>query len=188
MITVGVDGSDSLEDEDRVAVFDHLHARIIEEIAANVGRDVADIDIADALGDLSRLAVLAPAVQHMGNPRIGKQRVVRAVGAVHGDDVGKPPRGVGAAEIGCDANAARRVDIIGRMAGIGDRNLLDFGRQAAKTRRHCAGWCLGHRKAFAAGRNILRGGRCNQEAEQAENEAEGTQHGRSHPMRCIRPL
>src|SRR5256885_11155437 len=44
--------------------------------------------------DMRRLAVLAPAVQDMRNLRVGKQRVVRAVRAVHGDDIGQPAAGV----------------------------------------------------------------------------------------------
>jgi len=41
---------------------------------------IADQDIADALIDARGLAVVAPAVQHMGNARIGKQRVMRRMG------------------------------------------------------------------------------------------------------------
>ena len=59
-----------LEDEDRIAVLDHLGVRAVAEIAADVGGYIADEDVADALGDLRRLTVIAPAVQHMGNARI----------------------------------------------------------------------------------------------------------------------
>ena len=38
-----------LEDEDRVAVPDHLAAGIVAVVAADVGGDVADVDVADAL-------------------------------------------------------------------------------------------------------------------------------------------
>ena len=55
-------------------------AGIVAVIAADVGGHVADIDVADAHGDMRRLAVIAPAVQHMLDLRIGKQRVMRASG------------------------------------------------------------------------------------------------------------
>src|SRR6202140_2310189 len=68
-----------LEDEDRVAVLDHLAVRIVAEIAPDVGRDVADQRIADAERYSCGLSVIAPAVQHMWDTRIRKQRVMRAV-------------------------------------------------------------------------------------------------------------
>ena len=61
-----------LEDEDRVAVLDHRAAGTFAIIAADVGGDVADIDVADARRDLRRLSVLAPAVQDVRNFWIGK--------------------------------------------------------------------------------------------------------------------
>src|SRR6516164_10634196 len=86
-----------LEDEDRVAVLDHVNARVIAVEAADVGRDIADQYVADPLENLGGLVVVAPAVQHMRNAPIRKQRVMRRVRPVHGDDVGQPPRLVGAA-------------------------------------------------------------------------------------------
>ena len=51
---------------------------------------------------------------------------MRRVRAVHGDDVGQTAAVVGAAPVGRDPHAARRVDVIGRMAAIGDRDLFGF--------------------------------------------------------------
>jgi hypothetical protein len=79
-----------LEDEDRVNVLDHVLAGIFTVEAADVGRDIAYEDVADLFGDFRRAPVLVPAVQHIGDPRIGEQRVMRGIGAVHGDDVGQP--------------------------------------------------------------------------------------------------
>ena len=56
-----------LEDEDRVAVLDHVGAGIVAVEAADIGRDVADQHVADLLMDIGRLPVLAPAMQHMRN-------------------------------------------------------------------------------------------------------------------------
>lgn len=92
-----------LEDEDRIAVADHVGTGIVAEIATDIGRDVADECVADALRHDGRFAVLAPAMQHMGNPLVGEERVVRAVGAVHGDDVRQLTDLVGAAIVGGDA-------------------------------------------------------------------------------------
>ena len=60
-----------LEDEDGVAVTDHVGAGIVAEIATDVGRDVADEGVADALRHDGRLAVLAPAMQHTRNALVG---------------------------------------------------------------------------------------------------------------------
>jgi len=43
-----------LEDEDRIAVLDHLGIRIVAESAPDIGRHIADIHIADALVDARR--------------------------------------------------------------------------------------------------------------------------------------
>ena len=59
--------SGDLEDEDRIAVPDHVAARSVAEIAPDVGGHVADEDVADALRDVGGRAALAPAVQNMGN-------------------------------------------------------------------------------------------------------------------------
>ena len=49
-----------LEDEDRVAVLDHLAATIVAEIAADVGGHVADEDVADALRLYSHRSPFSP--------------------------------------------------------------------------------------------------------------------------------
>ena len=115
-----------LEDEDRIAVRDHLRVGVaaIEHVAADVGRHVADKHVADGEGVPGRGAVVVPAVQYMLDARVGMQRVVSSMGAVHGDDVGHAAGVVDAVVVGRDANAARRLDHIGRMAGIGDADLI----------------------------------------------------------------
>ena len=168
-----------LEDEDRVAVLDHLAAGIVAEIAADVGGDIADEDVADALGDLRRLPVVAPAVQHMGNARVRKQRVMGAVRAVHGDDVGQPAGGIGAAEIGRDPHPPGRVDVVGRMPGIGDRDLVGLRIRRAETDRHGARRGIGHRQAFAARGVLRRGGGGDQRAEQGQNGTKTSQHNQA---------
>src|SRR5207342_786772 len=60
-----------LENEDRVAVLDHLAAGTLAVIAADVGGDVADIDVVDAQADKGGLPVIAPAMEHMLDLRIG---------------------------------------------------------------------------------------------------------------------
>ena len=44
-----------LEDEDRVAVLDHLAVGAVAVIAADIGGHVADEDVAEALGDFGGL-------------------------------------------------------------------------------------------------------------------------------------
>ena len=60
-----------LEDEDRVAIPDHLAAAAVAVIAPDVGGDVADIDVFDAQAGQRGLALLAPALQHMLDLRVG---------------------------------------------------------------------------------------------------------------------
>ena len=67
---------------------------VVVQIAADVGGDVADQHVVDAQMHLRRLAVVAPAVQHVLDAGVGRQRVVRRMGAVHGDDVRQPPEPV----------------------------------------------------------------------------------------------
>ncbi len=167
-----------LEDEDRIAVLDHLATGVLAPIAADIGGDVADIDVADPLRVVRGLAVLSPAVQHMADPGIGKQRVMRRMCPVHGRDVGQSPGLIDAVVVGRDPDAFRRVDIIGRMAGIGDRDFAGLGRglgsDAAIGHRNGARRRIGHRQAFAA-LGVLREGVAGQRSEQHER-GEQSQH------------
>lgn len=94
----------------------------------------------------------------MGNALVGIERIVGAVGPVHGDDIGQPADLIGAAVIGRDAHTARRVDEIGGVTGIGD---LDLGRdrRLPERDRHGAGRRIRHRQAFAALWRLLGEGR-----------------------------
>src|SRR3954451_5435380 len=123
------------ENEYGVTILDHLGAGIVTEIAPDIGGHVADEYIADAKRDFRRLSVLTPAVQHMRNARIWNERVMRAVGTVHGHHVGHAACGIGTAVIGRDPHPARRVDVIGRVAGIGDRDLVRLIRGLSETDR-----------------------------------------------------
>src|SRR3954453_2756556 len=60
-----------LEDENGVAVTDHVGAGIVAEIAADGGRDVANEVFADSPRHDGRLSVLAPAMQHTWNALVG---------------------------------------------------------------------------------------------------------------------
>src|SRR3954462_5994798 len=82
------------ENEYGVTIPDHLGVRIVAEIAPDIGGHVADEHIAHAKRDFRRFALLAPAMQHMRNARIRNERVMRAMGTVHGHHVGHAPRGV----------------------------------------------------------------------------------------------
>ena len=62
-----------LEDEDRVAVLDHLAIGIVAEIAADVGGHIADQHVANADRDFRRLSGVAPAVQHMRDAAVREQ-------------------------------------------------------------------------------------------------------------------
>src|ERR1044072_6800064 len=142
-----------LEDENGIAVPDHVGAGEVTVVAADVGGDVGENGVAETELYMRRLAALAPAVKDVRDLRIGKQRVVRAMRAVHGDDVGQPAAGmVGAAEIGRDPYAARRVDVIGGMTGIGDGDVFGLGRQTI-IYRHRARRAR-HRQALAALRGL----------------------------------
>ena len=167
-----------LEDEDRVAVPDHLAAGIVGVIAADVGGDVADVDVADAFRDQRRLAVVAPAVQHVRDAAVGKQRVMRAVRPVHGDDVGQAAGAIGAAVVGRDPHAARGLDVIGRMASIGDGDLFGLRRDPPKTDRRGARRRIRHRQALAA-LGLLGAGRRHQPTQHGNDDREGSQHGKS---------
>src|SRR5438874_3691565 len=167
------------ENEYRVTIPDHLGIRIVTEIAPDIGGHVANEHIAHAKGDFRRLSVLAPAVQHVRNAGIRKERVMRAVGAVHGHHVGHAPCGVGAAVIGRDPHAARRVDVIGRVAGIGDRDLIPVGRRLNETDRLHARPRIRHRQAFAAAWALLRRRRSDKRAEEGNNDSDVSQHGKA---------
>src|ERR1700722_3950821 len=121
MLAIADPEAGDVEDEDRVAVlYSPVAAAVVEQIAADVGGYLADIDVADALGDFRRRPVIVPAMQHVLNVGIGKQRIMGAVGAVHGDDIGQPVDPVGAIPVGRDSNSAWCVDGIGGMADIAD--------------------------------------------------------------------
>jgi hypothetical protein len=144
-----------LEDEDRIAVLLH-HCLGAEAITANIGGHVADQDIADGERTARRTIAVVPAAQHMGDARIGIERVVRRVRAVHRHDIGRLARSVGAAEIGGDGDVAGRLDDVGGMAGIGDGYLALFRRDRREIDEHGARQGLRHRKAFARRRLYLR--------------------------------
>ena len=91
--------------------------------------------------------------------RVGKQRVMRGVGAVHGDDFGQAAYPVGAVPIGRDTYSTGRVDVIGRVAAIGDRNLVRGIGGLAQADRRRARVSLRDRKALAAGDILGPGGR-----------------------------
>src|SRR6266513_1818915 len=167
------------ENEYGITIPDHLGIRVVTEIAPDIGGNVANEHIAHAKGDFRRLSVLAPAVQHVRNAGIRKERVMRAVGAVHGHHVGHAPCGVGAAVIGRDPHAAGRVDVIGRVAGIGDRDLIRLGRGLSETDRLHARRGIGHRQAFAAAWALLRRRRSDQRAEEGNNDSDVSQHGKA---------
>src|SRR5581483_12204247 len=67
----------NLEDEYRVAILDHVRAGGVAEIAADIGGDVADEDVADPLRNLRWLSVVTPAMQYMRDALVGKQCVMR---------------------------------------------------------------------------------------------------------------
>ena len=77
---------------------------------------------------------------------------MRAVRAVHGDDVGQAAGAVDAVEIGRDPHPAGRVDVIGRMPGIGDRDFVGFAAACRKPTGVARG------APFAIARHSLRGG------------------------------
>ena len=112
----------------------------------------------------------------MLNFRVGKQRVVGRVRPVHGDDVGQPPGPVDAVEIGPDPHAFGRVDIVGGMPDIRDRDFLRLGSGALQADRYRARRCVGHRKALAA-EWLLGRGREDQRTEEGKGNSKGSQHG-----------
>src|SRR6476619_7764981 len=114
-----------LEDEDRVAVRDAVRAA-----EADIGRDVADADIADLEIVVDRPAVRIPAAQHMLDPGVGKVCVMRAMRMVHGDDVGDGLAGI-TRIVGGDPDAAGAFDEEGRVADEGELHLalLELGGQ-----------------------------------------------------------
>ena len=61
-----------LEECELFAVLDHLAVGTFAPIAADVGRDVADVDVADPHRDVRGLSVLAPAVKDVRDFRIGE--------------------------------------------------------------------------------------------------------------------
>jgi hypothetical protein len=70
-----------LENEDRIAV--GLHGAKV----ADIGGDVADIDIIDHHVVIGRCAVEIPAAQHMPDALVRRQGEVRGMRLVHGHDV-----------------------------------------------------------------------------------------------------
>ena len=129
------------------------------------------------------LAVLAPAAKDVRDLRIGEQGVVRGVRLVHGDDVGQPAgRMVGAGKIGRDPHAARRVDVVGGMAGIADGDVLRLGGET-EAHRHRARQAR-HRQALAALR-ALRQGRRDERTEEGER-SDQSRHDGPIPARTSR--
>ena len=112
--------SRDLKNKDRIAVLAQRFG--VEAECANVGRDIADQHIADGQRMMRRLSIVAPAVQHMCDVRIGIERVMGRMGAVHRHHIGRLARRISAAEVGGDGDVARRLDDVSRMAGIGDRH------------------------------------------------------------------
>src|SRR5437660_1143386 len=102
---------------------------------------------------------------------------MRAVRAIHRDDIRQAPRRVGTTIVGRDPHSCGRVDVIGRMAGIGDRDLVDLCRSRAKAYRRCARRRVRHRKTFAAARGILGGSRYDQLTQQGKRDGKRSQHG-----------
>src|SRR3954451_12611876 len=85
------------ENEYGVTIPDHLGVRIVTEIAPDIGGHVADEHIAHTKRDFPQLSALAPSVQHVRNAGIRNERVMRAMGTVHGPHVRHAPCGIGAA-------------------------------------------------------------------------------------------
>src|SRR5882724_7483108 len=102
---------------------------------------------------------------------------MRAVRAIHRDDIRQAPRRVGTTIVGRDPHSCGRFDVIGRMAGIRDRDLVDLCRSRAKAYRCCARWRVRHRKTFAAARGILGGSRYDQLTQQGKRDGKRSQHG-----------
>ncbi|MCY1235062.1 hypothetical protein D9M72_476660 [compost metagenome] len=132
-----------LEDEDRVAIVLHCATR------TDIRRDVTDIGVAHHEVVTGGYAVLAPAMQHILDRRVRRQRIVARMRLVHRRDRRRRRGREPAIVIGRDRHAVWRLDQKGGMAEIGDRYLTDHGLS------------LGGSNGREAGEGRLRYGFCN---------------------------
>ncbi len=158
-----------LEDKDGIGVGDHAAIGP----GADIGRDVADIDVVDHDMVLDRVRAFGvPSRQDDLDRRIGREGVVRGMGAVHGDDARHGHGAVEAGKVGRDGDARGRFDAIGRMAGEGDGDRIGHGERVfggrgrsvdhvrqALARRRGTGSAVGPRRIPVRGRGRQERGR-----------------------------